>query len=181
MIRALVVILHALTIAAPGFAPKREAALHVQRLAERLEFDPLTLVALVEHESRWNPRAFNPDTWAVGLGQVLLEHFPECVPAEPFSPMDLEPCSRIRARLEDWRYNLTWTAVAFRGWRAYCLYHVGTGEARYYLQGYQGFDAKRHATCGHVRTRSGWRALPIPKLTRRVLARRSEFERQVTR
>ena len=84
------------------------------------------------------------------------------------------------AALLDWRTNLTATAGAFVAWREYCAERVGTREARFWLQGYQGFDASRGTTCGHKLVRGRWVASPIPALTRKVLARRAELARRIS-
>jgi hypothetical protein len=88
-------------------------------------------------------------------------------------------CKRIRSELLDWRHNLSETARTMATWRSFCGKKVGSRLAIHWLPGYQGVDFKRPATCGHRKQRRGW--LPIkavPKLSRKVLAKRQELEKR---
>jgi hypothetical protein len=174
VIRSIAVIVRALELASPGWSeqlpPREEVAAHVRELARAGSFDPFTLIAVVENESRWRPTVIG-GLGEVGLGQIRPENFPECRGAGAGS----EACDGVRQALLGWRYNLQVAARLLTTWREYCRRRVGSALAVYWLQGYQGFDASRSASCGHVRERARWRALPIPALTRRILARRAEL------
>lgn len=160
MIRSVAAIICALNSSAPAFPHKAEAAPLIRELAAENGHDPFTLIEVVEVESRWSPHAVNPRSGAVGLGQHL--------------PKD----DADRVALLDWRYNLRRTSIAFRAWRELCRDVVGTSLAKFWLQGYGGFDAVRKTRCGHRGVRGKWVAAPVPKYVKRVLAGRRELVRR---
>lgn len=168
MIRSLAILLHALELAAPHFHEKRAAAVELRELGARLHFDPLLEVSIVENESHWIQSAVSSDG-SVGLAQPRLANFAEC--REPVSAA----CDRRRAMLLNWRENLAVGAKLIASWKAYCKRTVGTELAIRWLQGFQGFDATHHRTCGFKRIGKRWVAAQVPGLTRKVLARRKEL------
>lgn len=160
MIRAVAIVAQAIASMWPLFpaAERAPAAAELCELSEARAFDPFTAVAVIHNESRGNTAAIG-SAGEVGLGQV-------------------KPQNAAHAEaLLDWRINLAATVGAFGAWRSYCQRTVGTGLAVYWLQGYQGFDGSRRATCGHRLVRGRWRALPVPDLTLRVLAVRAKLAR----
>jgi hypothetical protein len=172
--RPLTAILAALEFVAPKFEPAREAAAQLRALAVEHRVDPLTIIAIVRHESGWVPSAVNARTGARGLGQIMPSNYKECR-REPESPA----CERIKAELLDWRFNLAETARTMETWREYCGKKVGSRLAIHWLPGYQGLDFKRRASCGHRKIRGRWVPMKaVPKLTRAVLARRQDLERR---
>jgi hypothetical protein len=173
MIRSLAAILAALEFVAPEFEPAREASAHVRALAIQHDLDPFTIVAVVRHESGWQPGAVNPRTGATGLGQILPNNYKPCRE----NPEGAE-CTAVKSNLLDWKYNLSETALMLARWRDYCGDKVGSRLAIHWLPGYQGFDLQRRTTCGHRKRRNRWVAVTIPKFTETVLARRRELEKR---
>ena len=172
MDRSLAAIVAALELVAPKFEPAAEASAYLKTLAAEHQLDPFTIIAVVRSESGWKPEAINPRTGALGLGQIMPSNYAECRRA-PSGP----ECSKIKADLLEWKYNLTETARTMATWRDYCGKKVGSRLAIHWLPGYQGIDSKRRATCGHRKHRRGWRPLTVvPKLTHKVLAKRRELE-----
>lgn len=172
MTRSLASVLAALNVVAPSFPEKPAAAAHVRELADAGDFDPFTLLAYVESESGWRSWAIGlyPVTGeVVGLGQHRLLNYAACR-ADAAS----QACEDVRASLLDWRFNLDETARAFVMWRAYCKEKVGTGAARFWLQGIKGWDAKRGTVCGHRRGKP----LAVPAPVSKLLARRAELARR---
>lgn len=168
MIRSALFLSHVLSLVAPHF-PERDAAAHLLRdLGREGHFDPITEIVIVDNESRWNPSAVSADG-SVGLGQPRLTNFREC------HDLQSEACADRKASLLNWRTNLRVSAKLIVGWKAYCKRTVGSEMASAWLRGYQGFDATHHTTCGHRRIGKRWVAVPVPELTRRVLARRREL------
>lgn len=173
MIRSVATILAALQTVAPSFEPKAEAAAHVQALAEAGDFDPFTLIAYVENESRWATSAIGKYSGVeyVGLGQLRLLNYAPCL-----DDLGAQACEDVRASLLGWRFNLTETARAFVWARGYCREKVGSGAARGWLQVVTGYDAKRRSVCGRL---SG-KFLPVPTGVQRLLNRRRELESLAT-
>jgi hypothetical protein len=69
----LIAIIKAIIITAPWLhnATSTYYAKLVNESADLFHVPPLLLVAIIEHESRWNPNAVNTKSGACGLGQVL--------------------------------------------------------------------------------------------------------------
>jgi len=63
----------AIVITAPWMAPKTSFyyAKEIKYASHAFSIPPLLLIAIIEHESRWNPNAVNTKSGACGLGQVL--------------------------------------------------------------------------------------------------------------
>lgn len=164
MIRAVAELVVALSIAAPNFSPRTDAAAELVELGRRHRLDPLTIVAVVKRESGWNPRAIGR-LGEVGLGQVHANVMQPCRSSG-------EVCDHYRSSLLDWRFNLRTTARLMEGWRTYCRRTVGSGLARFWLAGYGG----RVGVCGHVRRAGRLVPLPIHPDDRRVLDDRRKLE-----
>jgi Transglycosylase SLT domain len=169
VIRSLATILAALNVAAPGLPNKPAVADTLQEFGEKYHYDPLTMVAVVENESRWQTGAISSDG-SYGLAQIRAVNFEDCR-ADP----DGIDCTWWKTALLGWRMNLMIASGYFAASREHCKKTVGTGLATYWLQAFQGFDDTRKTTCGHVRRGKRWAALPVPELTRKILARRKEL------
>jgi hypothetical protein len=174
VIRPIAAILAALHIAAPSFEPKRAAAEFVQGVAIDHDFDPLTQVALVEHEARWNPHAVNRKSGTIGLGQIQPRNFAGCR-----EDWESNQCQAYRESLEDWRSNLLITGALFARWREFCRTEVGSARAVHWLSGYGGYDARNGTRCGHRRVGKRWVPAKVPAGVRWILARRADLARRV--
>lgn len=173
MIRSVALVLKALELAAPHFPEKRAAAELLVELGRSHHFDPITMVAVVENESRWLPSAISNDG-SVGLAQIRTDNYATCK-GELLFTVGCE----WDTKLLDWRLNLQEAAESFEAWSRYCEKKVGSDSAIYWLQGFQGYDGGRNSTCGHVQRHGKLVALPIPKLTKKVLARRRDLVERV--
>lgn len=174
MLRSVASIVAALEIAAPSFQPKHEAAVHIRELAAKHEFDPFTMIAIVERESRWNPNAVNKRSGATGLGQVLPTNFRACR-SEP----EGQSCTAVKRGLLSWRRNLTVVAGYIRAMREHCRRVVGSALAVSWMGIYDGTDSTRGLTCNHRKVRGRWVKQSPTKMALRVLKRRAELERMV--
>lgn len=168
MLRSVAFMMHVLAISAPHFHQRTEAAKLLSELGVRYGFDPVTEVAIVENESHWQSSAESSDG-SFGLTQPRLVNFAECRDIESAS------CEARRKSLLDWRTNLVVGAKLIAAWKQYCKRTMGTELAVRWLQGFQGFDATHHQTCGFRRVGKRWVAAEVPALTRKVLARRKEL------
>lgn len=166
MTRSVAFLTAVLKLVAPSFEPRDEAAAELRELAKKHQLDPLTIVAVVERESGWDPRAIGK-LGEVGLGQVMPSNNLTC-------RTDGAACQEHKAALLDWRINLRETARLMAAHRAYCERVVGSSLAIYWLQEYQGVAG----TCGHVRRLGRWEPKPVPKGVYAVLDRRRELARR---
>lgn len=136
-------ILLALKIAAPHWGPKVETSYLLEQLERRYHVQAELIIADVEHESRWQERAVNASSGALGLMQIM-----------PLRPGD------VTAReLLTWRLNLVRGVAVFALARSYCRAHGRGSLARDWLNLPTGWDAVRHARCGY----RGGKRLPTPE------------------
>jgi hypothetical protein len=170
MIRSLAAILHALSIVAPNFFQQHAAAGLLRELGARHGFDPLTLVAIVDHESHWYASAISKNGRDYGLAQIEATNYATCR-----APVLVEECDSRKRWLLEWDNNLNEAAALIEANREFCKAKIGSTLAVYWLQQFQGFGATRHTTCGHVRRHGKWVAVEVPAMTREVLARRMEL------
>ena len=81
MLRSIPIIMAAIQLSQPKVTPDEAqrfaAALHEQ--AQVHDFDPLTGVAMIFHESSFNPRAVSPNGEDWGLAQIRARHIGDCV------------------------------------------------------------------------------------------------------
>ena len=141
--------------------------------------DPLLLVAVAAHESRFRAslKATADGELYVGLGQVRARNYRECQES-----IDSEACKQRIASLQDGGTNLVHAAIALSDARRFCArkLHRASSVAEY-LSLYQGYGGRPEVGGGYcLRTRKGTRA-PMPKLTRRVLRMRDCLYREVHR
>lgn len=153
---------------APHFGPRAEAAEHLSKLGVRYRIDPLLIIADAESETGWDVSAVNRSSGTVGLTQIQPKNFLACR-EDP----EGEACSERRTALLGWRYNLAVIAGDFASARAFCKERIHSDRAIYWLQIIRGYDAVRHARCGH----RGGHPLEIPHVVTKLLARRSELEK----
>lgn len=160
MIRSVAVILAALNAAAPSFPHREAAAVYVQRLADDGDFDPLTLVAYVESESRWDVDAVGRQRGELylGLGQLRLRNYEACR-----DDLEATPCLVVVTALLNWRFNLDQTAQAFIWARGRCKELVGSGAFVGWMQVVKGYDKTRGTTCGRRRVGGRWVKAPVPE------------------
>ena len=169
MSRTLAAIQLALQLVAPHFQPRAQAAVELRYLGEEFSIDPFTMIAVGERESGWDSRVVGK-LGEVGIGQVMPSNFPSCR-----DDPNGDVCTGLRQYLHEWQFNLGMAMGLMSIQRDYCKAVVGSSLAIYWLQEYQGYAG----TCGHRKDKRGrWRALPVPKGTLQVLARRRELARR---
>lgn len=170
-------LLVAIALLAPTLSPatRRHYAQAAQQAGARHRVDPLLLLAIAGHESRFRAplRYVVGDELYVGLGQIRARNYPECR-EELTSPA----CAARIAALQDGATNLHVAAQVAARSRAYCRQRLKrrptTAE---WLSLYQGYGGRPEVGGGYcLRTRAG-KAVAPPKLTRRVLRMRACLER----
>jgi len=179
MIRAIPIIVAAIQLSQPHM-PKQQArryAVVVRAEAKARSFDPLTLVAMVHHESHWHPSLVN-SIGCVGLGQICLSNYSYCR-----ADMQSAKCQAKKVQLQGGVYNLRIAADHITRNRKMCRKRTGKPALwRYWLPSYQGFNKpSRDVWCGQQRRKGKWVNLPIPRLTTRVMTHRRMLIRKLTR
>ena len=152
----------------------------LQEQAVKRHFDPITVVAIVENESKWHSRLVGGlNGQCVGLGQHCLHVHKYCRDTDYKGAQ----CQARKAHLLNGPNNLVATAVAITAWRKYCS-RLTKRSALFHrwLYGYQGHTMNdRSIQCGMRKTKKGWRDVRRPGLVRRVMRRRLELIRATKR
>ena len=85
MLRPIAVIVSAILLSRPTM-PRTEAVRYAHALqaeAQAHDFDPLTGVAIIHYETRWNPTLVSPDGEDYGLAQIRARFFGACRERRP--------------------------------------------------------------------------------------------------
>lgn len=110
----------------------------LQLEAQRHDFDPLTGVAIIHHESRFHPRAVSRDGEDYGLAQVRARHFGACrkdrAPRHRPSPA----CRAVKESLLDPAVNIRIMAELITTHRKLCRQKAGNDNLPRWLASYQG-------------------------------------------
>ncbi|MFI5245304.1 MAG: hypothetical protein ACHQQR_08785, partial [Gemmatimonadales bacterium] len=94
--------------------------------------DPILIVALVDRETGWQPRAWSSDGRYIGLGQIAWRF--RC--GRGRATVHRSTCAAERRRLLDGRYNLRAVLEIVDEWRATCRRMTGTEDG--WITGYEG-------------------------------------------
>lgn len=152
----------------------------IQPEAKKRNFDPVTIVAIVENESHWRSNLVGGlNNQCIGLGQHCLHIYAYCRDTNYLG----EKCQARKAHLLNGGNNLMATAQAITSWRKYCTKLTGKPALFHrWLYGYQGHamnDPSRQ--CGMKKTKRGWVDIKKPGLVQRVMRRRVEIIRATER
>lgn len=139
--------------------------------AERGHVDPLAVVAVVHHESRWRPGAVSPDGEDYGLGQVRARFRQGCrFDIDPVNSPS-EACRAAKSALLDPTTNLRALVFSMGAWKTMCGARVGRSGLREIAHGLGGF----RQMCGHRRKNGRWVRMPMPRAVREIVEMRSRL------
>ncbi len=145
MLRSLAVIISAIRLAEPN-VPDAEAetiarALHTQ--AQEHDFDPLTGVAIILHESRFNPAAVSRSGEDYGLAQIRARYIGACKKDKDPLRRPSKACQQVKKSLLDPTQNIEVMAQLITQNRKFCKKKVGTAAFARWLASYQGRNNAR--------------------------------------
>jgi len=106
--------------------------------AERHDFDPLTGVAIIQHESRFHPRAISPDGEDYGLAQVRARHVGACKDDKDPRRRPSEACRAVKQRLLEPSESIRVMAELISSHRKLCRQKTGNANLLQWLASYQG-------------------------------------------
>jgi hypothetical protein len=106
--------------------------------AERHDFDPLTGVAIIQHESRFHPRAISPDGEDYGLAQVRARHVGACKDDKDPRRRPSEACRAVKERLLEPSESIRVMAELISSHRKLCRQKTGNANLQQWLASYQG-------------------------------------------
>jgi len=144
----------------------------VAREAHRAGVSPLELVALIDHESRWQHSVIGGrDGQCIGLGQICLHEFAACK-----NGFETPECNAKRVQLLNPGENVRIAADYIIKWKTLCRQKVGRTDFWSAYAGYSGSDTAG-TTCGYRRAHGRW-VDARPRLVRDV---RVIYERLIRR
>lgn len=145
MIRTIPLLVSAILLSRPSMAPSEAAryAATLNEVARDHDFDPLTAVAIIHFETRWQPSLVSPDGEDYGLGQVRARFVEGCRGDEDPVNAPSEACRAAKAALLDGSANIRRMASIITANRELCRERTGTAWAPQWLAGYQGYNSPR--------------------------------------
>lgn len=148
--RSLAAIAFAIRLAQPEVsdADAQRFATALQQSAQSHDFDPLTGVAIIRHESRFRPRAVSPNQEDYGLAQIRARYVGACRDdADPLRRPSAA-CRAEKQRLLDPDANIQRMAELIAYNRSFCKRKLGSTELARWLASYQGRnDARTKRWC----------------------------------
>jgi hypothetical protein len=145
VLRPIAVIVSAILLSRPTI-PRAEAFRYARALqaeAQTHDFDPLTGVAIIHFETRWNPTLVSQDGEDYGLAQIRARFFGAC--REDTDPVHSpsEGCRAAKAALLAGETNIHRMAVIISANRELCKAKTGTAHFPQWLAGYEGLSFPR--------------------------------------
>jgi hypothetical protein len=122
-------------------ATRYATALQVE--AEQHDFDPLTGVAIIHHESRFHPRAISPDGEDYGLAQVRARHIGACKKDKNPKGNPSAGCRSVKEQLLDPEESIRVMAELITSHRKLCRKMAGNTRMTSWLASYQGRNSKK--------------------------------------
>jgi Transglycosylase SLT domain len=145
VLRSIPIIMAAIQLSQPKVTPDEAqrfaAALHEQ--AQVHDFDPLTGVAMIFHESRFNPRAVSPNGEDWGLAQIRARHIGDCVKSSNPVRNPTAECKAQKQRLLEPEENIRVMGQLITQHRNLCRAKVGNNALPRWLASYQGRNSIR--------------------------------------
>jgi hypothetical protein len=110
-------------------------------VAQAHDFDPVTAIAIIHHESHWTPGAISPDGEDYGLGQVRARFVGACLDdADPLAAPS-EACLAVKQKLLSPDENIKAMGRIIAKNREFCVKMTGKGDKARWLAGYQGYNS----------------------------------------
>lgn len=140
MLRSIPAIIAAIQISQPRVSDEDAArfATALQRQAQVHDFDPLTGVAMIFHESSFNPRAVSKNGEDYGLAQIRARFIGGCKHSASPVKNPTPACRQEKERLLDPEENIRVMADLITRHRTFCQKKVGTDAFPRWLASYQG-------------------------------------------
>jgi hypothetical protein len=138
--RSIAAIVYAIRFAHPEVSEDDATtyATALQLEAQRHEFDPLTGIAIIHHESRFQPRAVSRDGEDYGLAQVRARHLGACRKDRDPRRRPSATCRAVKESLLDPAVNIRIMAELITTHRKLCRNKAGSDNLPRWLASYQG-------------------------------------------
>lgn len=145
MLRPLAVIVAAIQLRHPE-VPNADAERYARALREQAEihdFDPLTGVAIISHESRFHPDARSKSGEDYGLAQIRARYIGACKGTRDPVRHPTAACREVQKQLLDPEQNIKQMAELIARNRKFCQAKVGSSALARWLASYQGRNNPR--------------------------------------
>lgn len=145
MLRTIPVIIAAIGMSQPEL-PAAEAeviAKALQAEAQAHDFDPLTGVAIITHESRFNAKAVSRSGEDFGLAQIRARYVGACKKDPNPVKTPGKACKQVHAMLLDPTENVRMMAEMITRNRKFCKKKTGSARFERWLASYQGRNNAR--------------------------------------
>jgi hypothetical protein len=138
--RSIAVIVAAIQISHPKIDIERANVVGhaLQAEAREHDFDPLTGVSIIFHESGFNPLAISTSREDYGLAQIRARYIGACKGTKSPVRAPTKACRREQQRLLDPVYNIQVMAELITNNRKFCKQKVGSAKFHRWLASYQG-------------------------------------------
>lgn len=146
MLREIAVIVAAIQFTEPTVADEeaRVIALALQEQAVEHDFDPLTGVSIIAHESRFDPKAVSKNGEDYGLAQIRARYIGDCRKDKDPLRRPSQACRRVKRRLLKPAENIRVMAELITQNRKFCKRKVGSAKFARWLASYQGRNDTRN-------------------------------------
>jgi hypothetical protein len=145
VLRSIPIIVAAIQLSQPKVTPddatRFATALHEQARVHK--FDPLTGVAMIFHESRFNPRAVSKNGEDWGLAQIRARHVGECKKNSNPVRNPTPECKAQKQRLLEPEENIRVMAELITMHRQICRAKIKSNALPHWLASYQGRNSVR--------------------------------------
>ncbi len=140
MFRAITVIVAAIQLDHPKVSDDEALVIAraLQEQAESHEFDPLTGVSIIHHESRFTPGAISKDREDYGLAQIRARFIGKCRHTRSPKKNPTSGCLAEKRRLLEPEENIATMAELITHHRQFCKKKVGNAGFARWLASYQG-------------------------------------------
>lgn len=140
MLRTLAVIVAAIQLRHPEVT-ETDAERFAKALREQAQlhdFDPLTGVAIISHESRFKPKARSPNGEDYGLAQIRARYIDACKGTKDPLHHPTAACQGVQRKLLVPEENIKQMALLITRNRKFCKAKVGSANFARWLASYQG-------------------------------------------
>ncbi len=146
MFRSIAVIVAGILLARPDM-PREDATRYakvLQQEAKARDFDPLTGVAIIQHESAWTVDIVSDNREDYGLAQIRARYVGACKHDDDPLDSPSDECRAVKQSLLQAETNIRQMARLITDNRKLCKAKTGSASFARWLASYQGLNDPKH-------------------------------------